>query len=313
MRDVNFLRQQTQTFMWTGVALLLLASLLALLLARQLTRPLRRLAAALRRLADGDYNSRVRIDSRDELGLLGGHLNQLTQTLAANEQLRQRWFADVSHELRTPLAIVRGELEALEDGLRPFDRGALRSLQQEVNRLSALVNDLHELSLSDPGALAYRKRPLDLRDVIAQTADAFSARLREHDLSLTLRDEPWPSLRLDGDAGRLRQLFTNLLENAIRYTDPGGRIELSADLTDAGRAVTLRLDDSAPGVAAADRERLFEPLYRTDTARSRVDGGSGLGLAICHNIVAAHGGNVRAEASPLGGLAVVIILELASG
>ncbi|MEE4380073.1 MAG: ATP-binding protein [Candidatus Competibacteraceae bacterium] len=307
-RDVQFLRRQSQMFLLIGSSLIALAALVALILARHLTRPLRRLTQAVQYLVAGDYSIRADINGRDEIATLGQRINTLAHTLEANEETRRRWIADISHELRTPLTVVRGELEALEDGVRTFNYAALGSLHNEIQGLSKLVNDLHELSLSDLGALSYRRQPLDLADVLSQVMTSFNTRIQSHQLSLQHNIEHSPRLSVYGDRSRLQQLFSNLLENAIRYTDPGGRIELS--VTENDEMITVRLDDSPPGVPAEDCPRLFERLYRMESSRSRSHGGSGLGLAICRNIVTAHEGIISAQPSLLGGLSVIVELPI---
>lgn len=305
-RELNFLRQQAHTFLLIAAALLASAALLALLLARQLTRPLRELTGLVKNLASGDYQTRVSLVGKDEIAELGQDINTLARTLADNQQARQRWIADISHELRTPLTVVRGELEALEDGIRPFNRAGLESLQGEIRRLSKLVEDLHELSLSDLGALNYQRRPLDVGEILTQAIDAFATRLQRQGLTLTLAQPTLPILPVNGDRERLLQLFSNLLENAVRYTDAGGRIEVAVSVAD--HTINVAIEDSPPGVALEDCPRLFERLYRVDASRSRAHGGSGLGLAICQSIVTAHEGTITAQPSILGGLRISVTL-----
>jgi two-component system sensor histidine kinase BaeS len=305
-RELDFIRQQSHTFLLIAVALLSSAALLALLLAQQLTRPLRELTGLVKNLASGDYQTYVHINGQDEIAELGRDINTLARTLADNQQTRQRWIADISHELRTPLTVVRGELEALEDGIHPFDRAGLQSLQHEIDRLSKLVEDLHELSLADLGALSYQRLPLDLREILAQVTDTFTLRAQQHGLALTLAQQTLPKLPVNGDRQRLLQLFSNLLENSVRYTDAGGRIEVTVHFAD--QVIRVFIDDSPPGVTAAECPRLFERLYRVDASRSRVRGGSGLGLAICQSIVTAHEGTITAQSSPLGGLRISVTL-----
>ena len=306
--DVRFQERQIQAGWAIGGISVLLAAVVALILARTLMAPVKRIAWATHRLAAGDYASRVAVSSRDEIGHLAEDFNQLAHSLERNEQMRRAFMADVSHELRTPLAVLRGELEALEDGVRPLTRQSLQSLQGEVATLSKLVSDLYDLSLSDAGALAYRKEELDLCELLRTTLGGYRERLlaRQIRLQTALPAEPqWVS----ADQGRLRQLFGNLLENAIRYADPGGCLQVRCQR----REQTLHIDfeDSGPGVPEALLPRLFERFYRVERSRSRASGGAGLGLAICRNIVQAHGGWIEARPSPSGGLWIAIALPLA--
>ena len=202
-------------------------------------------------------------------------------------------MADISHELRTPLAVLRAELEAIQDGIRPMTPAALEPLQGEVQQLGKLIDDLHELSVTQNGALSYRFAVLDL-DGVLQAALA-AVRGRFADAGLALETAPAGAvLLIEGDERRLQQLFANLLENALRYTDAGGRV--AARIQPHADRVDIHIEDSAPGVDAAHRERLFERFYRVEGSRNRASGGSGLGLAICRNIVEAHGGTIQAEA-----------------
>jgi two-component system sensor histidine kinase BaeS len=298
--EKRFADAQARTGWVVGGGAVLLAAAVAFWASRRLLRPVRQVAEASHRLAAGQYDTRVPEHSvDDEIGRLAHDFNQLAVTLQRNEAMRREFMADVSHELRTPLAVLHGELEALEDGVRPLDGPALRSLKTEVATLHKLVEDLHELSLADVGALSYRKTGLDLREIIDDTAGAFGERLRSSGLSLQLDLPPGP-LPAFGDARRLRQLFTNLFENSCRYTDAGGALRLQARRE--GRQMLIDLHDSAPGVGDEQLPRLFERFFRAEPSRSRLSGGAGLGLSICERIVQAHEGRIEARPSPLGGL-----------
>lgn len=287
-----------------GVAALLVAAGLAFWASRRLLRPLRQVAEATHRLAAGDYTVRVpergaAKDQHDEVGRLAHDFNQLAQALQRTESMRRGFMADVSHELRTPLAVLHGELEALEDGLRPLGPASVRALRGEVATLGKLVDDLYELSLADVGALAYRKADLDLCGLIDDTAGSFGERLRSRGITLELDLPPGP-LPAFGDERRLRQLFVNLLENSCRYTDRGGAVRVRARRD--GSDALVDLHDSAPGVAPELLPRLFERFFRAEASRCRARGGAGLGLSICQRIVEAHEGRIEARPSPLGGL-----------
>ena len=298
--DINFDRQQRQTN-WMIVTLsTLLAALVTWLLARGLLAPVKRLVEGTHQLAAGKFATRVKVDSGDEIGQLARDFNQLAQSLEKNESNRRAFMADISHELRTPLAILRGELEAIQDGVRQVTPEAISSLQSEVVVLTKLVDDLHQLSLSDAGALAYRKQPLDLVNLLEVIAGSFAGRYRTHHLTLQLQLPAEASSF--GDPDRLMQLFTNLLENSLRYTHPGGDVRIT--MRQQEDRWLLCIDDSAPGVAAAQRTQLFERFFRAENSRNRASGGSGLGLAICKNIVEAHGGTISAEHSDLGGVQI---------
>ncbi len=301
----RFQQYQLRTSLVMGVFSLLLAMLIAWWIARTLLEPVKRVAAATHRLASGDYSSRVAVASDDEVGQLSRDFNQLAYTLERNEKMRREFMADVSHELRTPLSVLRGELEAIEDGVRSLDQSSMKSLQGEVSMLSKLVDDLYELSLADVGALTYRKAPCLLNDLLenslAMYRDRFTARQLQIDLEL-----PRQPVELLADASRLQQLFSNLLENAVRYTDVNGTLRISVGVD----RDTVRIDflDSGPGVSATQLPRLFERFYRGESSRNREQGGAGLGLAICRSIANAHDGSLVADHSPYGGLWLILRL-----
>jgi len=295
----RFQQYQLRTSLVMGVFSLLLAMLIAWWIARTLLEPVKRVAAATHRLASGDYSSRVAVASNDEVGQLARDFNQLAYTLERNEKMRREFMADVSHELRTPLSVLRGELEAIEDGVRSLDPNTMKSLLGEVGMLSKLVDDLYELSLADIGALTYRKAPCLLNDVLENSLAMYRERFAARQLQLDL-ELPREPVEVLADASRLQQLFSNLLENALRYTDVNGRLRISVGVD----RDTVRIDflDSGPGVSANQLPRLFERFYRGESSRNREHGGAGLGLAICRSIANAHDGSLVADHSPYGGL-----------
>lgn len=308
--DQAFQAQQLRaTWIIAGLSVLL-AALVAVLLARGLLAPMRRLTDAARRMADGDYATRVDVQTHDELGGLAADFNHLAASLEANQKMRRQLTADISHELRTPLAVLRGELEALEDGVRPLTATSLASLQAEVSTLSKLIDDLYELSLADVGALAFHMAPLDLADTVCGAAQGFTPRLMEKGiaLQLDLPGAPSRAALVRGDPQRLRQVMQNLLENTLRYTDTGGTLRVH--LHQRGAWQQIDVQDSAPGVPEAMLPRIFDRLFRVDASRGRAHGGAGLGLSLCQTIVAAHGGTIEARPSPLGGLWIAIRLPI---
>ncbi len=286
---------------------LAVAALLALLLARHLSRPVNEVAEGIRALAAGDYSQRLETRGGDEIARLGDDVNRLSIALGEHESARKRWMSDMAHELRTPLAIISGELEAMSDGVRPLDKEQLDSVRSEVSQLSALVSDLHSLALTDSGALAYKMQRLDLDELVELTVDSFRGQATAKNLALGFAGAE-QAITIQGDEQRLRQLLRNLLDNAVRYTDGGGKI--SVVLKKDKQKAVLTISDSAPGAGVEECEHLFERLYRLEGSRNRNSGGSGLGLAICRNIVEAHGGGISAQPGPDGGLLLTATLPL---
>lgn len=307
--DSRFLDQLLHTSWAVAGIALLLAAAAAIPLARGLLAPIRRLAQATHRLAAGDYTQTIAATTTDELGQLILDFDRLATTLKDAETARRGFLAEVSHELRTPLAVLRAELDALQDGVRTCTPAAIHSLQAEVAMLSRLVDDLYDLAVADLGAQSYRKEGVDVARLVGDTVAAFDERFAAQGLTVDSGGVASAPAVVHGDARRLTQLLNNLFENTLRYTDPGGRVEIVLR-TDPSEVI-LDVMDSAPGVPAHLLPRLFERLFRVEPSRSREFGGAGLGLALCRSIVRAHGGTIEAKASPLGGLWIQVRLSRA--
>lgn len=302
-----FTERQWRSALLTAAAVLLSALVLAYALAQRLLRPITALSQGSRALAAGDFSSRVEARGRDEIAVLARDFNQLASALENNREARRRWGADLAHELRTPVTVLRLELQTLQAGVRPADSSALGSLLAETERLSALIEDLYELSLADAGALEYRFVDVDLAELAREVVDNHRGSAAAAGLVLDEQyEEHLPALR--GDPLRLAQLIENLLINARRYTDAPGRLQLA--LRRSAGQLLLTLDDTPPGVPEADLPQLFDRLFRSERSRNRAGGGAGLGLSICRAIVDAHSGAIWAESSPLGGLRVSVALPL---
>ena len=306
--QLRFIKEQKLTLALVTLLVVLAAASLTLPLAGRLVKPLKALTAAARKMAAGEFSTRVTANSTDEIGQLAQDFNLLALTLEKNEKTRRQWVADISHELRTPLAVLRAEIEALEDGVRPVTAESINSLHGEVIRLSRLVDDLYQLSLSDLGGLTYHKEKVDLTGLVNDILIAYQPEFETEKISLEARIVTATTINIFGDPERLRQLLTNLLDNSLKYTDPGG--QLIVTLGRDGDKAILDFQDSLPGVPEEKLDRLFERLFRAETSRSRAAGGAGLGLAICKNIVEAHAGRIIALPSPLGGIWLRITLPV---
>lgn len=318
--DQAFLAQHLGFVAWTGLAGLALALLLSGWLARRWLGPVEALATGARGIAQGALQTRVTVHGNDELAQLARTFNTMAEQLSSIEASRRQWLGDVAHELRTPLAAMRAEIEAVQDGIRPFDDKTALRLHRQVMRLIQLVGDLRA-SLDAAGTSAPSAQvPVHPLSLLGEALASMRPRLAQAgiDVDTTGLDAlaaQVPAPLVLGDAQQLHQVFLNLLENSLRYTDAGGLLHISAREVPAPPpggvpCVQVQLDDSAPGVLAHELPRIFERLYRAETSRNRDHGGSGLGLAICRAIVLAHGGTLAAEASPLGGLRITLTLPL---
>ena len=303
--DLQFSERHHRFLFYLAFTILIVSAIVAFPASRQLVKPIKLLTEAMARLASGNYQTRVEVDSSDELGQLSRDFNSLARTLESNEKARQQWIADISHELRTPLSVLRGEIEALQDGIREVNDERLESLHAQIMHLHRLVNDLYELSMSDIGALNYQMTGTDLISILDQCIDSFRDEYANKNIELML-DAAHDQLRLQADGERLFQLFSNLLSNSLRYTNPEGRLRIK--VRNNRGDIQLAFEDTAPAVDEDNLPRLFDRLFRVENSRSRETGGTGLGLAICKNIVEAHGGTIKASDSELGGLKIEISL-----
>jgi two-component system sensor histidine kinase BaeS len=305
----EFVRRQRTYLVCAACGVAVMTAILSLPLARRLVRPVKAMAAATHDLASGDYSIRVPVSSSDELGQLAFDFNAMAEALERNERARRQWIADTSHELRTPLAVLRGEIEALLEGVRSTTPESIRSLHAEVLRLHRLVDDLYQLALSDLGALTYHREDLNLAEVLRDSIDLYRAEFARKGIALTEDFSDAAEAAVFADRARLSQLFGNLLDNSLKYTCEGGALEITAAYRKG--YLEVRFQDSAPAVPEAGMERLFDRLYRVEGSRSRASGGAGLGLAISKSIVEGHGGTISARPSPLGGLMITVMLPLA--
>lgn len=288
-----------------GAALAVLVAIgVSAFVARRVSRPLVALAGAAADFGAGRRGVRVGLaDQPGELGVLSRAFDRMAESVEREEGLRRRLVREVAHEVRTPLAILRGTTEGLVDGVLEPDEDTLRSLHEEVLRLSGLVGDLETLAAADAAALRLDLRPVDLAEVVASAVALARGAALDAEIALETELARAP---VEGDAERLRQVVVNLLSNALRHTPPGGRIDVRtwAD----GEHAALEVLDSGPGIAPEDLPHVFERFFRGRGAERGP--GSGIGLAVVAELVAAHGGDVEAGNRPEGGARLTVRLPL---
>lgn len=299
------LRAGTPTLFVAGVAVVA-ALLMVQVLARGMTSPLRDMASAARAMARGDYGQRVRETSRDEVGELARAFNRMAADLAETERMKRDLIANVSHDLRTPIGALQAVLENLIDGVVEPDPATLAAMLDQTQRLGRLVAQLLDLSRFEAGTIILDADDFDLAPFLDEAIRPFQ--LNGSDVRFETRVEP-ADLTIRGDRERLQQAVVNLVDNATRFSPPGGLVRL----TGIARASELRMivEDEGPGLPTGPEEEVFERFYRGDDSRSEGAGGAGLGLAIARWIVELHGGAIRAEPGAAGGTRVVI--QMGSG
>jgi len=308
--EQSFYQQQKNNFLWIVLLLALLSFVLSWILVRHLLTPLKQLQSAANSLQSGDYSTQIEVKGEDELAALSCRFNELSRSLLHQKETREQWLADISHELRTPISVLKSEIEAIQDGIRKPETKYINSLHNQVQNLSQLVNDLYELSLSDAGVQFDLSQRVSVSAILEASCSLYQLRCQEKQIQLQTFIDPKNKYCIQGDKKSLTQLFSNVLENSVRYTDGPG--QLKVHLSHKGKALFICIEDSAPCVPTAALPKLFDRLFRVDESRSRLSGGSGLGLSICKNIVHAHQGEMTADYSKLGGLAITITFPLSS-
>jgi len=297
-----------QAAVQAGALALVIATLLAILLAEGVIRPVRQLRTAAERVAKGDWSQAVPVKGRDELSDLASSFNAMVNSLRLSEERRRGMTADIAHELRTPLAVQRAHLEALQDGIYPMTPENLQTVLDQNVLLERLVDDLRTLALADAGELRLEPRAVNVAEFLIGMQERFRPSVEEQKLifSSNINGECPPVL---ADPDRLAQIFTNLVGNAIHYTPAGGEIQMEAACQD--DLIHFTISDNGPGIPPEALASVFERFYRADKSRSREDGGSGLGLAITRQLAVAQGGTLTAENRPEGGARFTLILPVA--
>src|SRR6266498_2820608 len=304
-RELEFIERINLTLLYGALIGAVIALLLGVFLSRTLTRPIRELTQATHAVSEGDLSQQVQVRSKDELGELAQAFNKMSSELSRSVNSRKQMTADIAHELRTPLSLILGHAEAVHDGVLPPSRENFEIIREEATRLEHLVNDLRILSLADAGELSINPQRVEPDRLLQEVAAIYQYQTQRKNIRLDL-DIASPLSDIEVDPGRMTQVLTNIVDNALRHTPQGGRIVLSAK--DANDQVELAIQDNGPGLKAEDIDRIFDRFYRTDSSRQREDGGSGLGLAIARSIVQAHGGQLSAESEAGKGLKVIVRL-----
>jgi len=282
-------RRALQGFLSMGLAIGGFALVVGLALSRGMSRPLADLTAATQAVAAGDLSVRVPVRHHGEVRELATAFNAMTEELARADELRRNLTADVAHELRTPLSVIRGKLEGVLDGVYPCTPEHLSPILEEIKLLTRLVEDLHLLSLAEAGQLPLEKRATDIGALLRDAQVNFSPQADDRGVTLAL-DLPLELPKVMADQRRIAQVLGNLLTNALRHTPAGGRVTLSAAVSE--RMVRVTVADTGTGIPPEDLPHIFERFWRGEKSRSRAGGGAGLGLAIAKHLVQAHGGKI---------------------
>ena len=310
--ETAFLERQFKLFYFVGGLILVLIVVISFFLSRLIVIPLKKLAKGAKMVEERKFDISIDINTGDELENLARDFNHMVETLKNYEEMREQWMIDISHELRTPLTVLQGEIEAMQDGIRIPDEKSLGSLHSEIVRLSRLVEDLRLLSLSDASALTLKKTRINPVLILNESITIYLNRMNMQHLEIRFLFDMDMKVTMNGDKDRLTQLYSNILENTLKYADHPGTLYVSAEKkgNKKNSELIIAFEDSGPGVPEESLPKLFNRLYRVDKCRSRDLGGTGLGLSIVKRIAESHDGGVKAMNGKKGGLRIEINLPL---
>lgn len=298
--EETFLASVHKSLIWVGIAVLITGLTASYAVARSITVPLRNLSRAAEQIEKGNYNQKVPVETKDEVGHLAAIFNRMAETLTVNASLRRQFLANIAHELRTPLAIIQGHLEGMVDGVIETSHEQLSSLHEEAIRLNRLITDLRDLSLAEVRQLTLEKRITDVNQIVSRAVYMLKPLADGKNIYVSCNlDESLPEIKADAD--RISQVFYNILVNAIRYSRTQSIIKVVTvqEEIEGQPWIKISFEDNGPGIAKEDITHIFDHFYRGDKSRDRKSGGSGLGLAIVKQLVEIHGGQVAVE-SKLG-------------
>jgi two-component system, OmpR family, sensor histidine kinase BaeS len=291
--DIQFLNTLNRLLkVGAGIAMILALGL-GIIIAKQLSTPIKRVTAAARHIADGNLRERVvEKSTTTEIVELTDTVNSMADSLEKQEILRKRLTADVAHELRTPLATLQSHIEAILDGVWEMDADRLKLCHEETVRLAKIVQSLEELTKYDQENMQINKSPINLNGLVEKVAKTFEAEFLRKGVDISL-DLPAKLSTLAVDEDKMTQALINLVSNSLKFTPEGRNVTMS--LNEEGKYYCITVADTGVGISEEDMPYIFERFFRADQSRNKKTGGSGIGLAIVKSIVEAHGGRVEVQ------------------
>lgn len=304
--DLYFINSINRLILWAGVASVILALGLGTVMSRQISRPISRVIDKAQKIARGLYGSKIaERSSTTEIRSLVDTVNNLAETLQAQQQQSRQTSMDIAHELRTPLTTMQANLEAVMDGVMELDQNRVKVLHEQVLRINRLVDDLAELARYESRNTVLDKSRFDLSELIENVILHAENDFSKEKKTLTYEGE---SCEVTADKDKISQVLLNLLSNALKFTRPGDGVTVTLKQHKADAEITVR--DTGIGVSQEDLPHIFERFYRSDKSRSRKTGGAGIGLAIVKSIVEAHGGSIEVKSVPNDGTMFTINIPL---
>lgn len=295
--EASFQDAVNNALILAGVAAILTAMGVSWFVSRRIIHPIRSLVVLSQHIASGHYEQRLHLNTHDELGELVDSFNRMTQSLASTEAIRIQLLGDVTHELKTPLASIKGYMEALQDGMLPVTPETFQIIHQEADRLERLVRDLQQLSQTEAGQVSLNIQSHKPNEIVQAVIERIRPQFNEKGIALSV-DIPLHLPQVRADQDRTAQVLTNLIGNALQYTDAGGEVRITAR-HDRG-FVYFSVTDTGCGIAATDLDLIFQRFYRVDKSRSRASGGSGIGLTLAKHLIEAQNGQISATSSGVG-------------
>lgn len=289
-----FKQDMIRIFIFAAIFATLISFAAASIMSYRMVLPLREMSAAAANFGKGDFSRRVRVVRDDEVGELAVAFNNMASSLASGESMRRSFIANVSHELKTPMTTIAGFIDGILDGTIPPEKQKqyLTIVSSEIKRLSRLVRSMLDLSRIDSGELKIHQIRFDLRETMFNTMISFEQLIEDKDIHVAGLDE-MESVFVDGDPDLLHQVVYNLVENAVKFVDKGGRISVA--LTEDEKRVTVKISNTGPGITPDDLPLIFDRFYKTDKSRSMDKNGMGLGLYLVKTIIQLHGGDISVQ------------------
>ena len=298
----------TKPLLWAGLIAFAVSIVIAIFLARSVYLPIRRVTNAADEIAQGKYEQQIPVTGPKEVKGLALRFNQMAQQVNQSRQTLRDFVADVSHELRTPLTSIRGFAQAILDGTAKDKESQLKAagvIDDESKRVIRLVDELLELSRMESGQIQITHEPVDMKELLHHCQEIFAMQAEEKGMQLRVDVEPLPPVV--GDIDRLEQVFSNLLDNALKHTPAGGKVTVTAHQSSAD-FIEITVADTGPGISPDQLPHVFQRFYRADSSGTKV--GTGLGLAIAREIVRTHGGDIEVDSTPGEGTNFAVTLPL---
>ncbi|ACL70079.1 HAMP domain-containing sensor histidine kinase [Halothermothrix orenii] len=293
-----FVRKINRAIIFSAIIIAIITMVFSYFLSRYLTKPLIKINNVAKKVADGQLDHHVTVKGNDEIKELATSFNQMVAKLKYLETVRRKSTSDLAHELRTPLTNIKGYLEGIKEGVLEVDSVTLTEIDEEINRLIRLINRLNDLATAEKYIIQGKKKKIKLANFLEDLLNSYLPQAREKQIDLIKKYNPEQSIFIDSNEDALRTIFGNLINNSLKYTPEGGKIEIT--LSSKKNQAIISVKDNGTGISAEDLPYIFERFYRADKSRSTRSGGTGIGLTITRELVNSIGGKIIASSEGRG-------------